>query len=96
MVGVFNSGRSRFDKAEVAYARALNLQPDMAHVYYNRALNQARWGIAEAEAGQRGSAGEHLRQARLFAITSHALGDSTAKRLLDNIEEALRHYGVTD
>ena len=94
-IGVLNKERKRYAYAEDAYARALKLQPDMADTYKNRSLNQAEWGMTEAEAGHREAAIAHLRQARVFAATSHLLGDPTAQRLLKLIEEALANLGVS-
>lgn len=95
-IGTFNSERRRYNYAEDAYARAIALKPDKTETYYNRALNQAQWGLAEAEAGQMQSASEHLHQARVHAVTAIGLGDPTAQRLLDSIEAALNQYDAAD
>ncbi len=93
-IGIFNSWRSRYAHAEDAYRRAIALKPDKTETYYNRALNHAQWGLAEAEAGRQKSASEHLHQARVHAVTAIGLGDPTAQRLLEGIEAALRQYGA--
>ena len=95
-IGAFNNERERYAYAEDAYARAIALKPDKADTYFNRSKNQAEWGLDEARHGRRDTGIEHLRQGRVFAITSIALGDPTAQRLLENIEGALRQLGVTD
>ena len=95
-IGVFNKQRKRFVYADDAYARALTLQPDMPDTYYNRALNQAQWGTEEARSGRLDAAIAHLRQARVYAITSLGMNDPTAQRLIQAIEATLRQYGVTE
>ena len=95
-IGAFNNERERYAYDEDAYARAIALKPDKADTYFNRSKNQAEWGLDEARHGRRDTGIEHLRQGRVFAITSIALGDPTAQRLLENIEGALRQLGVTD
>ncbi len=93
-VGIFNKRRSRYAHAEDAFRRAIALKPDKTETYYNRALNQAQWGLAEAAAGNLTSAVEHLHQARVHAVTALGLGDPTAQRLLEGIEVALHEYGA--
>ena len=95
-IGIFNARHDRYAHAEDAYGRALKLQPNMSDTYFMRASNQQKWGIAELRAGRREAGIEHLRQARVFAITSLGLGDPTAQRLLDTIEDALRRSGAAD
>jgi serine/threonine protein kinase len=95
-IGAFNNERKRYAYAEDAFARALTLQPDMADTYYSRAINQAQWGQTEWNAGQRESGIAHLRQARVLVVTAVAMKYPPAARLLHDIEEALRSYGVTD
>lgn len=95
-IGVFNSERKRYAYAEDAYARALAFRPDDGITFFNRAMSQAQWGMAEVNAGRRESGIEHLRHARVFAVTAHSLGDPTAQRLIESIEAALRQYGAAD
>ena len=68
----------------------------MADTYFNRALNQMQWGIDEARAHNLDAAIAHLRQARVYAITSIGMDDPTAKRLLTTIEETLQKLGVSE
>ena len=95
-IGAFNKQRQRHAHADDAYGRALKLQPDMADTYYNRALNQAQWGLAEAQAGRQDAAIAHLRQARVYAITALGMSLPPAGGLLQDIEDILRQLGVTD
>ena len=95
-IGIHNTDRRRYAYGEDAYRRALEIRPDMANTYYNRALTQARWGMSEAQAGRRDPAIAHLRQARVFAVTSMGMNDPTAPGLLQDIEDALRQLGVSD
>ena len=95
-IGAFNNERGRYAYAEDAYRRAIELQGGKADTYFNRAKNQTEWGMDEARHGRRDAGIEHLRQGRVFAITSIGLGDPTAHRLLDNIENTLRKLGVND
>jgi serine/threonine protein kinase len=95
-IGAFNNERGRYAYAEDAYRRAIELQGAKADTYFNRAKNQAEWGMDEARHGRRDAAIERLRQGRVFAITSLGLGDPTAHRLLDSIENTLRKLGVSD
>ena len=88
-IGVFNNERQRYAYAEDAYRRALSFQPDMADTYFNRGKNEWEWGKAEAQAGHREAALEHLRQGRVYAVTSLGMNDPTAQRLLQVIEESL-------
>ena len=92
-IGAFNNERQRFAYADDAYTRALKLQPNMADTYYNQARNQAQWGIAEERAGRHDSAIAHLRQARVYAITSLGMNLPPAGGLLQNIEDILRQLG---
>ena len=95
-IGIFNKQRQRYAYADDAYGRALKYQPDMADTYFNRALNQMQWGIDEARAHNLDAAIAHLRQARVYAITSIGMDDPTAKRLLTTIEETLQKLGVSE
>jgi serine/threonine protein kinase len=95
-IGEFNRERTRYAHAEDAYGRALTLQPDMADTYFNRALNQAQWGLADMDSGHQDAAIAHLRQARVYAITSLGMDDPTAGGLLRNIEEILQQLGVAE
>ena len=95
-IGVFNRQRKRYAHADDAYRRSLELQPDKADTYYNRAINQWKWGMEEADAGRRGAAVAHLRQGRVYAVTSLGMSLPTAGGLLRDIEDALRHLGVTE
>ena len=95
-IGIFNSSRRRYAHAEDAYARSLKLAPDAGDAYFNRAINQREWAQTEQRAGRRDAAIAHLRQARVFAVTSVAMGDPTAPRLLKDIEESLQRLGVHD
>ncbi|HET9979099.1 MAG TPA: protein kinase [Ktedonobacterales bacterium] len=94
-IGVFNSERQRYAHADDAYGRALALQPDMADTYYNRALNQRNWGLAEERTGGHDSANAHLRQARVYAVTALGMNLPPAGGLLQNIEDALGRLGDT-
>ena len=95
-IGAFNKQRQRYAHADDAYGRALKLQPDMADTYFNRALNQAQWGLAEAQAGRQDAAIAHLRQARVYTITALGMNLPPAGGLLQTVEELLRKLGVTD
>jgi serine/threonine protein kinase len=95
-IGVFNNERKRFNYAEDAYIRALTLQPNKSTSYYNRAKNQREWGLAEERAGHREAAIEHLRQARVYAVTSIGLGDPTAQVIVQAATRELAQMGVTD
>jgi tetratricopeptide (TPR) repeat protein len=88
-LGVFHAERKRFADAEEAFAYALTLQPNKTGSYYNRAANLRMWGLATSHAGERAAAVAHLRQARVHAITSLAMGDPTARGLLERIEATL-------
>ena len=94
-IGLHNNNRQRYAHAEDAYGRALALQPEMADTFLNRAKNQAQWGLAEIDAGRRDSGIAHLRQARVFAVTSLGLNYPSAQVLINAIEETLRQLGVT-
>ena len=95
-IGAFNKQRKRYAHADDAYGRALKLQPDMADTYYNRALNQANWGIDEVQAGRQDAAIAHLRQARVYALTALGMKFPPAGRLFQEIGNILRQMGVTD
>ena len=95
-IGAFNNELKRYAYADDAYAHALKLQPDRADTYYNRARNEAQWGEAEAHASHREAAIAHLRQARVYAITSIGMHDPTADRLLKTIEKVLQQLGVAE
>jgi serine/threonine-protein kinase len=93
-IGAFNNERKRYAHADDAYARALKLQPDLANAYYCRALNQAQWGFHEARAGHHDAAIAHLRQARVYAVTSLGMNEPTSRGLLPDIEDALHKLGA--
>jgi serine/threonine protein kinase len=95
-IGIFNRQRKRYAHAEDAYARALKLQPDLVDAYLNRAANQMRWGIDEAQVGHSDAAIVHLRQARVSAITALGMDYPSAKGMIQDIEEMLGQFGVTD
>jgi serine/threonine-protein kinase len=95
-IGAFNNERQRFAYADDAYGRALTLQPAMADTYYNRARNEAQWGIAEGRAGRPDAAIAHLRQARVYAITALGMNLPPAGGLLQNIEDVLRQLGASE
>jgi serine/threonine protein kinase len=93
-IGVLNNERGRYAHAEDAYARSLALKADKAETYFARAKNQAQWGLAELEAGHHDAGIEHLRQARVHAVTSLAMNYPTAQRLLKFIEDDLAQFGA--
>jgi hypothetical protein len=93
-IGVLNNERGRYAHAEDAYARSLTLKADKAETYFARAKNQAQWGLAELEAGHHDAGIEHLRQARVHAVTSLAMNYPTAQRLLKFIEDDLAQFGA--
>ena len=93
-IGVFNNERKRYAYADDAYARAITLQPDLADVYYCRALNQAQWGADEAQARRLDTGIAHFRQARIYAATSVGMDYPIALGLLQEIEGALRRLGA--
>ena len=95
-IGVFNSERQRFAYADDAYDRALKLQPDLADTYFNRALNQRNWGLADGRAGRYDTAIAHLRQARIYAATALGMHLPPADRLLQDIEEILQRLGASE
>lgn len=94
-LGVFNAERKRYPYADDAYQRALNLEPDMADAYYNRAINRIRWARAEAQIGHLDAAIRLLRQARVDAVTALGMRLPPAQGLLQDVEQALRQLGVT-
>ena len=55
-----------------------------------------RWGIDEAQAGRSDTAIVHLRQARVSAITALGMDYPSAKGMIQDIEEMLGQFGVTD
>ena len=93
-IGVFNNERNRYAYADDAYERSLKLQPDLADVYYNRAINQWNWGEAEAQAGRPDSAIAHIRQARIYAATSAGMDYPMALGFLQEIEDVLKQVGA--
>jgi hypothetical protein len=93
-IGVFRNERSRWKDADFAYAHALTLKPDMADTYFARAKNMLEWGIQDEQAQRRAQAIEHIRQARVYAVTSLGLRYPTARMLLGLIEEALQSVGA--
>ena len=95
-VGIFNRKRKRYNYADDAYDRSLTLEPGAGNTYFNRALNQREWGLAERQEGRLESAVTHMRQARVYAVTSIALSDPTAPALLEDIKAILQRWGVTD
>ena len=95
-IGVFNNVRERYAYAEDAYGRALALKPDKASTYFNRALNQAQWAAAEEHAGRLDATIAHLRQARVFAVTSLGMNYPPAAGLLEDIEKILHELGVAE
>jgi serine/threonine protein kinase len=95
-IGTFNNERKRFNYADAAYAHVIALRPDMAIPYYNRAKNQREWGVHEGQMGNQAAAIEHLRQARVYAVTAIGMGDPTAHLILQHVASALARLGVTD
>ena len=93
-LGVLHSARRQWPLAESDYAKALDLKPDMSDTFYNRANNLAKWAVEDARGGRRADATGHLRQARVYAITSVTLGDPMSQGLLKSIEEMLHALGV--
>ena len=95
-IGIFNRKRHRYAHAEDAYARSLKIDPNASDTYFNRALNQREWAFTDYQMGHADSAIAHMRQARVFTVTSMAMGDPTAPALLKDIEALLERMGVQD
>lgn len=65
-----------YAEAEAAYALALEGTVDQEDIitWYNRAMNQAKWGAGEVLAGQEATGHEHLRAALSFALEAQRRG----------------------
>ena len=78
-------------RAEAAYQAALAQMPEAADAWYNRAINELRWGLAERAAGRQAEGRAHLERAREHAREALRLNPNHTnnQRILQGIEAAL-------
>jgi tetratricopeptide (TPR) repeat protein len=72
--GILFQESGRYAEADAAYDEALQLMPDAAATWDNRARNQGLWGTAEVAAGRHDTARQHFAQGLAYAKQAVQLG----------------------